>query len=179
MKTRDILILGGLVILILGLTIAEKYAERQREQRREAEAATERALWQERMNRALEQRWQELSSQLRRTLDSMASDVVAGGVSRESLAAIMLDSSFPGIAIPADPVIAPRQSADSSRAVASDTLPRAVLREYDRGLLALPSDLTAYERRVAVNEVTAMVRARFGLSPARFDSLLRQADGRQ
>jgi hypothetical protein len=178
-RTRDILILGGLVILILGLTIAEKYAERQRERRREVEAATERALWQERMNKAFEQRWQELSSQLRRTLDSMASDVVAGGVSRESLAAVVLDSFFPEDIASAGPISVAHQPGSASRTVAPDSLASAVLREYDKGLLALPLDLTAYERRVAINEVAAMVRARFGLSAARFDSLLRHADRRR
>jgi hypothetical protein len=167
LKTRDLLILSGLVILILGLTIAEKFAERRREQRREANMAVERALWQQRMNNALDARWQELSSQLRKTLDSMASDVVAGGVSRDSLAAIVLDSTFPG-----SPSL-PGASVTARRLATSDTLPVAVLREYDRGLLALPSDLSAYERRIAINEVAGMVRARFGLSSGQFDSLLK------
>jgi hypothetical protein len=178
LKTRDILILAGLVVLILGLTIAEKYADRRREERREAQAVTERAMWQERMNKALEERRQELSLQLRHALDSMASDVVAGGVPRESLAAVLLDSTFPGTESAATTVGAPSQSNKPFRPVGPDTLARSVLREYDKGLVALPSDLTAYERRVAVSEVTAMVRARFGLSQSRFDSLLKVADRR-
>ena len=178
LKTRDIMILAGLVVLILGLTIAEKYAERQREGRREAQAVADRAMWQERMNKALEERWQELSLQLRHALDSMASDVVAGGVPRESLAAVLLDSTFPSAETPATTLGAASLSNKPSRPVGPDTLARSVLREYDKGLLALPSDLTAYERKVAVNEVTAMVRARFGLSPSRFDTLLKAADRR-
>ena len=178
MKTRDILILAGLVILILGLTIAEKYAERRREQRREEAAIAERAVWQERMNKALEDRWRELSSQLRRTLDSMATDAVAGGVPRDSLAAVVMDSSFPAmITSNSDPATG-QTVARTSEGPASDSLALVVLRAYDKGLVALPSDLTAYERRVAVNEVVSIVRARFGLSPSKFDSLLKAATSR-
>ncbi len=172
MKTRDILILLGLVLLILGLTIAEKYADRQRELRVAQDAATDRALWQQRMNNALDKRWEDLSSGLRKALDSMATDVVAGGVPRDSLAAVILDSTFAGPP-------APKSSQSAARKPApSDTLARAVLREYDKGITALPADLTAYERRVAVNEVVSMVRARFGLTPGQFDSLLKQGQAK-
>lgn len=173
MKTRDILILGGLVLLILGLTIAEKYAGRQRELRIAQDTAAERASWQQRMNNALDQRWQELSTQLRKTLDSMVTDVVSAGVPRDSLAAVILDSAFSG---------PPTQSANTSAArttASTDTLARAVLRAYDEGVTALPADLTPYERRVAVNEVASIVRARFGLTPGQFDSLLKEGQAKR
>jgi hypothetical protein len=56
--------------------------------------------------------------------------------------------------------------------VTSDSLAFEVAAAYEDGLTALPQDLNAYEKRIAANEVASLVRARFGLTPAAFDSLL-------
>lgn len=176
MKARDIMILAGLVILIFGLTVAEKYSERQREAQQRRDEAAERAAWEQSITKAFEGRWQDLSAQLRRNLDSMANDVVAGGVTRESLAAVVVDSPRPlGGGLVAAGERSARAAANSAPSADTDSLASVVLREYEKGLAALPTDLTVYERRVANNEVASLIRARFGLSVPRFDSLLKRA----
>ena len=175
MKARDIMILAGLITLILGLTIAEKYSERQREIQQREDAVAERAVWEQRITASLDKRWQDLSSQLRRSLDSMAGEVVAGGVPRESLASVIVDSAYSGVASARGRATVPGAAQSQNKSVPADSLAHLVLREYEKGLAALPADLSVYERRVANNEVASLVRARYGLSTPRFDSLLKRA----
>jgi hypothetical protein len=170
MRARDIVILGALVLLVLALTIVEKYGEHRREAQRQQEAAIERLQWQNRMGDMLDERWKDLSTGLRRSLDSLVRATVAGGVGEDSLAAIMAE-------IPAgDTTHAPFPAGSAVPAKAStpviDSAAYAVVRDYYKALAALPIDLNTYERRVAANEVASLVRAKFGLSVARFDSLL-------
>jgi hypothetical protein len=180
MKLRDILILLGLVVLVLVLTIAEEYAERRREARLDGERQAELQTWQEEVRSAFDARWSNLSAELRTTLDSMAQEIIAEGVSRESLAAMVVEPN-PPVTVAEDVL---RDSTESAKpaseppappAVTTDSLARAVAGAYEDGLAALPQDLSSYERRIATNEVASLVRARFGLTPARFDSLLLHA----
>jgi hypothetical protein len=176
MKLRDIFILLGLVVLILALTIAEEYAERRREARLDSERQTELQTWQEQIRGAFDDRWTNLSAELRTTLDSMAQEIIAEGVSRESLAAMIVEPQ--GLALPeADVPQTAEETADTLAEkppppVTSDSLAFEVAAAYEDGLTALPQDLNAYEKRIAANEVASLVRARFGLTPAAFDSLL-------
>ena len=177
MKVRDILILLGLIGLVLVLTVAEKYAERRRELREESERAEELRQWQGKIAAAFENRWTTLSGGLRAALDSIAQEVVASGVSQDSLAAVLDQSrgesvlpatSAAGAAVGKNPAL-PADSASLNQAASH------VLDEYEKALAALPRDLNAYEKRIAHDEVASLVRARLGLSPERFDSLLKRA----
>ncbi len=174
MKLRDILILAGLVCLVLGLTVAEQYAVRRRELRQEQDRAVELREWQGRIAAAFESRWTTLSSELHVTLDSIAQEVIATGVSQDSLAAVLVQTHSP------DPMPAKSASAKGDQispkadSVSSDQLAREVLHEYEKALAVLPKDLNTYEKRIATNEVASLVRARFGLSASRFDFLLKQ-----
>jgi hypothetical protein len=174
MKLRDILILAGLILLILGLTIAEQYAVKRRDQRKEQEQEAAMREWQGRIAAAFESRWTTLSSGLHQTLDSIAQEVLAAGVTQDSLAAIMAQSQS------ANPMAESASTASPEPAAKPDTLStqdlaNEVLQEYEKAIRALPRDLNAYEKRVATNEVAALVRAKFGLSASRFDQLLKVA----
>lgn len=169
MKARDILILIGLVLLILALTAIEKYSEAQKEERRRAEFAQEQREWLARMTRQFEARWADLSDGLRTTLDSIAEAVIAGGVSPESLAVVIVDS------VPAPAPETTPQSPPPTPRARPDTFARQVANEYQAALAALPGDLNAYESRVASEEVASLIRARHGLTEPHFDSLLKDA----
>jgi hypothetical protein len=174
MKLRDILILAGLIVLILGLTIAEQYAVRRRELRKEQEQEAALREWQGRMAAAFESRWTTLSSGLHQTLDSIAQEVLATGISHDSLVAIMAQpQSASPMAESAS--AAPQEPAAKSDTLSTRDLAKEVLQEYEKALRALPHDLNAYEKRVATNEVASLVRAKFGLSASRFDQLLKTA----
>lgn len=174
MKLRDIVILVGLILLILVLTVAEQYAVRRRELRREQEQEAALREWQGRIAAAFENRWTTLSSGLHQTLDSIAQDVIAAGVSQDSLAAIMAQSQSTSPLAESVSTAAPQTPAPSDTMSTQD-LALQVLEEYEKALKALPNDLNAYEKRIATNEVASLVRARFGLSTGRFDQLLKQA----
>lgn len=174
MKLRDILILVGLILIILGLTIAEQYAVRRRELRKEQEQEAALREWQGRIAAAFESRWTTLSSGLHQTLDSIAQELMATGVSQDSLAAIMAQSQSANPTAESASVVPPKPAAKSDTLSTQD-LAKDVLQEYEKALLALPQDLNAYEKRVATNEVASLVRAKFGLSASRFDQLLKKA----
>lgn len=175
MKLRDILVLAGLIGLVLVLTFAEQYAVRRRELRMQEEQAAVLREWQGRIAAAFESRWTTLSSGLHATLDSIAQEVIATGISQDSLAVVLVQPQG------ADPAHAESSSVATNPAAAKpDTVSTAqlaveVLQEYEKAMAALPKDLNAYEKRIATNEVASLVRARFGLSPSRFDRLLKQA----
>lgn len=177
MKARDILILAVLVVLILVLTIAEQYGERRQELRREQERLAQLEVWREKIGAAFESRWVDLSIDLRAALDSMAQEIIAGGVGEDSLAVVVVGSSdeAPKAAKQPPASVTQKQADSVSETLLADSLARNVAREYEAALAALPKDLSAYEKRVATNEVASLVRARFGLTPARFDSLLLRA----
>jgi len=177
MKVRDIVVLLGLIGLVLVLTVAEKYAERRRELRQESERAAELREWQGRIAAAFESRWTALSGDLRAALDSIAQEVIASGVSQDSLAAVLVQPQGES-ALFSTTGQTPAPGKD--RAIATDSasldqLAAGVLGEYEKALGALPKDLNAYEKRIAHNEVASLVRARLGLSTERFDSLLKRA----
>jgi hypothetical protein len=178
MKIRDILILMALVGLVLILTVAEKYAERRREARQEQEHAAELQRWQKRITVAFENRWATLSGGLRATLDSIAQEVVASGVSQDSLAAVLVQAQSGGTAH-TEAVSEPASDA-KTRTGSASAGPQAkdVMGEYEKALAALPRDLNAYEKRIATNEVASLVRARFGLSLSQFDAMLKEAAAR-
>jgi len=174
MKLRDILVLAGLILLILVLTVAEQYAVRRRELRQEQEQEAKLREWQGRVAAAFESRWTTLSSGLHATLDSIAQDVIASGISHDSLAAIMAQ---PQTATPPaeSASAATAQAAPKPDTLSTQELAHEVFGEYEKALKALPRDLNAYEKRVATNEVASLIRAKFGLTADRFDRLLKQA----
>ncbi|MEW5702531.1 MAG: hypothetical protein AB1792_09915 [Candidatus Zixiibacteriota bacterium] len=171
MRARDILVLGLLVLLVVALTIVEKYGEHRRDDQRRQEAAIERLQWENRISDALDSRWKELSAGLRRSLDSLARATVAAGVNADSLVAVLGDTPV------RDSAPATARGSVSSRAMIAsrpDTLASTVAREYRAALASLPTDLNSYERRVAANEVGALIRAKFGLTVPGLDSVLSQ-----
>jgi len=174
MKLRDIMVLAGLILLILALTVGEQYAVRRRELRKEQEQAASLREWQGRVAAAFESRWTMLSSGLHTTLDSIAQEVIATGVSHDSLAAIMAQTQNAN-PMAESPAAAAGASAPKSDTTSTKDLAQDVLQEYEKALRALPRDLNAYEKRIATNEVASLVRAKFGLSANRFDHLLKQA----
>jgi len=167
MKARDILILIVLVLMVLGLTAIEKYSEHQRDARQREEITRQQRDWQARMTTQFESRWNDLSSGLRHALDSIAKSVIDGGVTPESLAVVVVDST------PVTPILSAPQLAKSKPL--GDTLALQVAHEYKAALATLPGDLNAYESRIASGEVASLIRAKHGLSEARFDSLLKVA----
>lgn len=195
MRLRDILILVGLVVLILGLTVAEKFAQRNREERRQQELAIQLETRREQALEAFRERWLDLSDSLRHTLDSMATAVMASGVSEESLAVMVVETPPETVYVESEPeptaeeavadlpdtnAPAIEDSDDGSDPEADaqaeeDALARRVASEYHEALRALPSDLNAYELRVATNEVASLLRARYNLAAERFDALLKRA----
>ncbi len=175
MKLRDILILVGLIGLVLALTVAEQYAARRRELRKEEEQAAVLREWQGRVAAAFESRWTALSSELHATLDSIAQEVIATGISQDSLAAVLIQPQGT-TSLPAESAsVAGTHASPKPDTVSTAQLAAEVLQEYEKALAALPKDLSAYEKRIATNEVASLVRARFGLSASRFDQLLKQA----
>ncbi|MBD3297247.1 MAG: hypothetical protein GF341_01215 [candidate division Zixibacteria bacterium] len=199
MRLRDILILVGLIVVILGLTVAEKYAQRNREEQRQQEMALELEMRREQSLEAFRQRWVGLSDSLRLMLDSMASEVMSAGVSEESLAVMVVEQPPETVYVEADPEPEPEpvpeedvaDLPDTNAPAIEDTVSEAdveaeaqaeedalavrVAGEYHEALRALPSDLNAYELRVATNEVASLIRARYNLSPDRLDALLKRA----
>ncbi|MEW5874812.1 MAG: hypothetical protein AB1752_06480 [Candidatus Zixiibacteriota bacterium] len=170
MKARDILILIVLVLMVLGLTAIEKYSEHQRDARQREEIARQQRDWQARMTTQFESRWNDLSAGLRHALDSIATSVIDGGVTPESLAVVVVDST-PVTPILSDPPVAKSKPM-------GDTLALQVAHEYKAALATLPGDLNAYESRIASGEVASLIRAKHGLTEIQFDSLLKAA-GRQ
>lgn len=175
MKLRDILILAGLICLVLALTVAEQYAARRRELRKEEEQAVVLREWQGRIAAAFESRWTTLSSGLHATLDSIAQEVVATGISQDSLVAVLAQPQGAASPAPESLATAGEKAATRPDTVSTAQLAAEVLHEYEKAMEALPKDLSAYEERIATNEVASLVRARFGLSASRFDLLLKQA----
>ncbi|GAB4323470.1 MAG: hypothetical protein Kow0074_15730 [Candidatus Zixiibacteriota bacterium] len=199
MRPRDILILVGLIVLILGLTVAEKFAQRNREERRQQELAIQLETRREQALEAFRDRWVDLSDSLRRTLDSMANEVMASGVSEESLAVMVVETPPETVYVESEPEPEPQSQpaeivadlpdtnapaiedpvnepdAKATAEAEEDALARRVASEYHEALRALPSDLNAYELRVATNEVASLIRARYNLAPERFDTLLKRA----
>jgi hypothetical protein len=193
MRLRDILILAGLILLILGLTVAEKYAQRNREERRSQDMARALEARQEQALQSYRQRWDDLSEGLKFTLDSIAGELVTSGVPEESLAVLMAEPVTETVyvevpvtseSVREKPEEAPAQASDlpDTNALAveedpseEDALAQRVAREYHEALRALPGDLNAYELRVATNEVATLLRARYNLDNDRFDHLLKRA----
>lgn len=201
MRLRDILILIGLILVILGLTVAEKYAQRNREAQRQQEMAIELEMRREQSLEAFRQRWVGLSDSLRQMLDSMASEVMAAGVSEESLAVMVVEQPPETVFVESEPAPEPEPETELEEHVADlpdtnapavedtvsdldpeaeaqteeDALAMRVANEYHEALRALPSDLNAYELRVATNEVASLIRARYNLSSDRLDALLKRA----
>ncbi len=197
MRLRDILILIGLILVILGFTVAEKYAQRNREEQRQQEMALELEMRREQALEAFRERWVGLSDSLRQMLDSMASEVMSAGVSEESLAVVVVEQPPETVYVESEPDPNPEPEEDvadlpdTNAPAIEDTVSEAdveaeaqaeedalvvrVANEYHEALRALPSDLNAYELRVATNEVASLIRARYNLSPDRLDSLLKRA----
>ncbi len=175
MKLRDLLILISLVLLILALTVAEKYADRQRESRQLKHLVDEQLRWRRDAVRAFETRWDDLSVELRGTLDSMARTVLSTGVSPESLAVVVMDQ--PATPLPSKPVTKTKQEAAPKvpPVARPDSLAAQVADAYETALGVLPADLNAYERRVATSEIASLLRARFGVTQVQFNSLLKAA----
>ncbi|HUU44422.1 MAG TPA: hypothetical protein VM118_01710, partial [Acidobacteriota bacterium] len=71
MKARNILILSALVVVVIILTVAEKYRGYQQRVETEAAAAREREEWETRLNRMFDARWRDLSTEARNVLDSL------------------------------------------------------------------------------------------------------------
>ena len=194
MRLRDILILAGLILLILGLTIAEKYAQRQREDQRAAEAARVASQRQEQIMTAFEERWHDLSEGVRATLDSLAKATMATGVSSESLATVVVETPPETIwvdrpVVDSVVVIDEKKPEEAKEEVAEtepakpavdsekqlDSLALVIAKDYRAALKALPEDLNAYELRVATNEVASVLRAKYNLTTTKFDAMLKRA----
>lgn len=186
MKGRGFLILAGLIAVVLALTVFEKYGDYRRREHEEQAVAGARREWESRLNRMFDARWRQMSTEVRRVLDSLAEDVVAGGVDPEEFVQILSDQppALPAENLADSVPVTPSPPASSSgeqtpeeaqapeETQTPDPLALDVTHAYRDALKALPGDLTAYERRVATGEVATLIRVRFGLSPALFDSML-------
>lgn len=183
MKGRSFLILAGLIAVVLALTVFEKYGDYRSRERDEYAAAAARLEWENRLNRMFDARWRQMSTEVRQVLDSLAEDLVAGGVDPEQFVQILTEQppALPAevMADSGDAIPSPPESSSevqiSEESTAPDSLAQDVTEAYGEALAALPGDLTAYERRVATGEVATLIRVRFGLSPGQFHSMLASA----
>ena len=168
MKARNILILSALVVVVIILTVAEKYRGYQQRVETEAAAAREREEWETRLNRMFDARWRDLSTEARNVLDSLARSLLAEAPATPAAGAAPTEI---------EPEATPEttQTSGGGLPLAVDSLPQQVVATYESALSALPADLSDYERRVAVDEVGFLVRTRFELSESVFDSLLQAA----
>jgi hypothetical protein len=179
-KVGSVLILVVLIIVVIVLTVGEKYAERQQDQETEIAASTERLEWETRLNRMFDARWRDLSSRTRAVLDSLATATLTAGVSAESL--LVAIEALSEQAAARDTVSDSLPHPDRAVAKAEQEPqvadpPDSIMVAYRTALDALPDDLSSYERRIALDEVRYLIRARFGLSEARIDSLLISGTG--
>jgi len=153
MKKRDLLILLILISFVIFFTAWEKITQREKEADRNTAIQVERADLEKRLAE-YDLSLDSLSTSILYFIDSLKTQAaVFESLARQSSLEVVVDDTIAESLVARSEPVAPR-----------DTLPEAVLAEFDHALAGLPSDLTEYERKVALKEIENTILTQFGIT---------------